>query len=407
MGIGCVRVDSSFVDGVGTYSGSVDYSGIDAFCAAYAPMATSALVVDYLLAPDHSSWSTAQGGSLCSRYLRWSSPGDLTMIDTLVTRRNLLIARLASKWVEYGNSLSNLYIQVGNEIGLGGSGGPLSYASNHGKYDKFSDLAGTVSDPGYFRRELSTLFGEGTVPTDADFDSAATSLSRADIANLRGYHETAEYILGETDYQGCTLIAPAFEHQIASSWGSSSSPLSLLGAGTIAARERATYFNSNFSYYSMFSRNALNIYVGNNSAVGGMSPSVYAEYLYRMVVNAVQRLRTSSSSAHFKKKVWVTEIGIASNWIPSPTQEKRGEYWAALLGRFRQCSIVERIYFYRLGNYTLAEDSLSSNANFGLHISTGAPSAGATAICKGNGVAVPGSWPGGYSFVTGSNTTEE
>lgn len=403
MGFVDVRVDGSFQDARGTYSGSPDYTGVDAWCEAFAPLGGLGVVVYYPNKTDTLSWSTAEGGSLCSRY--WKGAFS-TAIDTQIDRDNSIRDRFSSRWSLHGGDASNLVFQVGNEIGIGGAGGPLSTASNNGKYDIYSDLAGTVSSPGYLRTQLASAFGEGTVPTDANFDTLATSLSRADIADLRGYHETMDYIMTQMDWGGHTLIAPAFEHQI-SAWKSSSAPLGLIGSNTIASRERSTYFNGSFSYYTNFSRNAFNIYVGDYSSYGSTTPDEYAENLHQMIVSAYNRLWSDSPSVHKKKKIWVTEIGFSANWLPSSTHAKRGEYWPAILSRLRRSNVIERAFLYRLKNYSAGEDAFNVNSNFGIFSSEGHVSEGADSICRGMGVSVPGTWPGGASVLTGTETTPD
>ncbi len=396
---GGFRVDGAIVDSIGTYPGSSNFTGIDAFCEAYAPLGKPGIIVIYPLAPDTNSWSTAQGGSLCSRYLRWSSPGDMTMITNLKTGYQNGIDRYIEKWLEFGGSLSNLWFQWGNEFGIGGAGGPLSSASNEGKYDKFSDLAGTVSSPGYFRTQCETHLLPGTVPTDANFDSLATTLSRADIANLRGYHETSAEIINAMDFGGCKVIGGAFEHEI-SAWGASATPLALLGSSTVAERERNTYYAH--SYHSLFAANAFNLYIGNHSGVGGITPYGYARNQRRMIVQAVKRFRTTGSYAN--KPIYITECGFAAPWIPSATQEKRGEYWEELIAMFRSLTCVERVAFYRLQNYSASEDLLNNSGNFGTVLSTGNTSAGTKSIYRANGMSVPSSPIGGGSYSEGSST---
>lgn len=396
---GGFRVDGSIPDSIGTYPGTPDYSGIDAFCEAFAPLGKPGIIVIYPYAPDLNSWSIAQGGSLCSRYMRWSSPGDMAMMDNLKIGFQNGIDRYISEWEGNGGALSNLWFQWGNEFGIGGGGGPVSYASNHGKYDIYSDLAGTVSSPGYFRAQCAANLLEGTVPTDADFDALATTISRADVADLRGYHESCAELIGALDFGGCKVIGGAFEHQI-SPWGASATPLALLGDNTIASRERATYFAH--SYHSNFSANAFNLYIGDHSAVGGITPYGYARNQRRMIHQAVKRFRTTGAYAN--KPIYITECGIVAPWIPSVTQEKRGEYWAELIAMFRSLTCVERVAFYRLSNYSAGEDLLNSSTNYGTVLSTGNTSAGAKEIYKANGRTVPSSPIGGGSYSEGSST---
>jgi len=376
-------VDGSFPDAYGTPFNpptppTPDYSGVDAVCAAYGPLGVKMLVVVYPVAPDTTSWSTAAGGSKSKALLTWADPSNMTMMDQLCTSMQAVIDRWRTKWVEYGGSLEDLEFQFGNEEALGGSGSLPSTASNAGHYDIWSDAAGTVSSAGYLRTQAVAVHGEGHVLTDANIDSLATSLSRADLADARGVNETNSYILSQVNFYDHLLIGPAMEHQISGGWGGLSAPNALIGSSTVPARERASRFPDSFNFDDYYDKSSINVYIGSHSSVGSTTPALYAQWMKQAIVRMCTRYR-QEVPAFARKGMWITECGLSTNWVPDGTvSDLRGSYWKALLNMFPLLPDIERVYLYRGHNYSSGEDALSSSTNFGIFASTGAASPGAS-----------------------------
>lgn len=372
-------------------------------------------VVLYCFAPDTNSWSTVAGGSLCSRLIR---PGasNIVLLEVRDGSQDFIDAVVA-EWLIYGGSLSKLKFQIGRELGIGGGGGPLSTASNHGKYDAFSDSAGTVSSPGYFRTQAALLFGEGWHMNAADCQDMGDALASGDptrgaeIAELLGVHDVLEFIVPNLNFYGCQVIGPAYEHQIGNAWGSVSAETNI-GASTIADRERQSLYKRGYSWPAYIDSIAFDLYMGDQSTMPSLGIRKFGDLLIDMCQEAVSRVRAVSGSDHGAHSLpaWLTEVGFAWKWIvnsgESFDQAARGKYFRTLYD-LAPCLPFEVVGLYRWENYSGSEDSTSSSTNFGMCTSAGKASVGIVELENAGGLPTSSSDdpPDGYSWVSGSTAS--
>ncbi len=369
------------------------YTGIDAVLEAYIPKGIRVGFVIYFTKPDTNSWSNAEApyGSLCSMRIVFSD-GNTVVIDQVCTSMQLTINHIRTWCFDRGYDPEYwVYFQAGREPGPGGPGGPKDYATNHGRYDKFSDSAGTIASPGYLRARMIELRNEEYLDTDADWQALGAVLATGDaargtqIAAIRGFHETMQYIMDRVNFYNHILIGPSMECQISAPWLSVSSPNSLVSVNTNCDRARATFYPVGFDYYERFDILAIDIYIGDHRAVANMSAFKFGAACKAMANQVVRRLRQGTTRSVFLKPVWVMEVGGAANWIPNVTQELRGEYAVQIMKHMLEIPGVNAVGFYRGKNYSSSEDALNSNANFGLKTSAGVISAGANALAVSNG----------------------
>lgn len=343
----------------------------------------------FVLAPvDTASWSNAagSGGSFTSRRFRWQYPLNMTVMDEYVLGLQQLIDRLTALWNKLNRPAGDLYIQLPREPGAGGANGLLNATSNSGKYDNFSDSAGTVADSGYCYDQYVAKYGEGYLDRDEEWIALGADLASGDatrgaeFALIRGWHNSMQHVFDRINWRGLRIIGPSMEHQISTGWFVASKPSSTLVSGTVASRERQTFFRSGFTWYNDLYANSINAYIGDHSSLSELTAEEYATGFTQFIIRACKR-NSIQNPVHTRKPTWVTEVGIRSDWIASMTQEKRGEFWSAMIKALRSLTEIEVVGFYRLADY--------DGNNFGIYDLAGDFSIGAQAIYPTMGMPIP------------------
>lgn len=391
MGFDGIRFDIAASEFYATLVGGVpQYStaGVISLLTAAAFNNLEVLFVVYPISSPLSSWTDVYGVPVVGR-----RPNTEVWAKTLEAQQ-YMITFVKNYWVTtLGQSLTTISIQYGNEVAWGGAGGPLSTtggsldAASNGSLSYRTTYTGGASTTSKQDCANSSLFpaplGEGTFCTDADWDYMATITGKSTYANVRGIHEILDYFVNNLDFGGMRVVGPAFESQISAAWYTKPGDNDV---GATFGRELATVKNSSYTWHanSQITDWACNIYVGSYAARSRPTgPDAYARDLFSMANDRNRKMRDTTG----RSSVWNTEIGLAENWYriaaQLPSEMERGRYWRAILETMPGIDAYG-VCFYRLQNYTVADDAFNGNLDFGVRKANGGWSLGIIPMARYN-----------------------